>query len=155
MQRATMAALVVTLALTQAFRLAPRRSVAVARSVVTSSPLTSASSSSRLTTTRLFSAASDNTVVGRCTQKITDALKPTKIVVTATNDDPNGDHIQILCISNEFEGKNMVARQRLVYKAIWDELSGPVHAVDAIIAKVRAQPHRTSSTICFLINPRC
>jgi stress-induced morphogen len=49
----------------------------------------------------------------------------------------------------------MVARQRLVYKAIWDELSGPVHAVDAIIAKVRAQPHRTSSAICFLINPRC
>ena len=132
-----MALVVTTLVLTQAFRFAPRRSIVVARNVVASA----SASSPRTTTTRLFSAASDNTVVGRCTQKITDALNPTKIVVTATNDDPNGDHIQILCISNEFEGKNMVARQRLVYKAIWDELSGPVHAVDAIIAKVRV-PHR-------------
>ena len=60
--------------------------------------------------------ASPSTVVGRCTQKISDALNPTKIIVTANGDDPNGDHIQILCVSTEFEGKNSVQRQRLVYK---------------------------------------
>ena len=71
-------------------------------------------------TTRLFqsspTSASPTTVVGRCTQKISDALNPTKIIVTANGDDPNGDHIQILCVSTEFEGKNSVQRQRLVYK---------------------------------------
>ncbi|RYY85346.1 BolA/IbaG family iron-sulfur metabolism protein [archaeon] len=30
----------------------------------------------------------------------------------------------MLCISEDFEGKNVVQRQRLVYKAIWDELQG-------------------------------
>ena len=61
-----------------------------------------------------------------------------RIVVTGHNDDPNGSHIQITCISNEFKGKTIVQRQRLIYKAIWDEMSGPtapVHAVDSIIAK--------------------
>lgn len=47
--------------------------------------------------------------------------------------------IQIVCISSEFEGKNSVQRQRLVYKAIWDEMSGPVHAVDSIIAKTPSE----------------
>ncbi len=38
-------------------------------------------------------------------------------------------------MSEEFTGKNVVQRQRLVYKALWDELQGPVHAVDSIVAK--------------------
>ena len=84
---------------------------------------------------RFLGSSAEDTVVARCTQKITDALKPTIIKVTASNDDPNGSHIQILCVSNEFQGKNSMQRQKLVYKAIWDEMSGPVHAVDAIIAK--------------------
>ena len=84
---------------------------------------------------RFMGSSAEDTVVARCTQKITDALKPTMIKVTASNDDPNGSHIQILCVSNEFQGKNSMQRQKLVYKAIWDEMSGPVHAVDAIIAK--------------------
>jgi len=61
-----------------------------------------------------------------------------RVVVTGHNDDPNGSHIQITCISDEFKGKTIVQRQRLIYKAIWDEMSGPtapVHAVDSIIAK--------------------
>lgn len=40
-----------------------------------------------------------------------------------------------MCVSTAFEGKNIVQRQRLIYKAIWDEMSGPVHAVDSIVAK--------------------
>ena len=46
-----------------------------------------------------------------------------------------GSHIQIVCISTQFEGKNTLARQRMIYKAIWDEMSGPVHACDSIVAK--------------------
>jgi acid stress-induced BolA-like protein IbaG/YrbA len=34
-------------------------------------------------------------------------------------------------------------RQQLVYKAIWDEMSGPVHAVDSIIAKTPEEVART------------
>jgi acid stress-induced BolA-like protein IbaG/YrbA len=63
-------------------------------------------------------------------------LNPLKVQVLASNDDPNGSHVNILCIAEEFTGKNTVQRQRLIYKAIWDELSGgPVHAVDSIVAK--------------------
>eukprot|EP01033_Poteriospumella_lacustris_P008419 gene8417-6080_t len=36
---------------------------------------------------------------------------------------------------SQFEGKSVVQRQRMVYKAIWDELNGPLHAVDSIVAK--------------------
>ena len=80
-----------------------------------------------------------DTVVSRCTSKIQAALNPTMIKVTASNDDPNGSHIQIVCISNEFEGKNTLQRQRLIYKAIWDEMSGPVHACDSIVAKTQSE----------------
>jgi stress-induced morphogen len=40
-------------------------------------------------------------------------------------------------VSELFEGKRSVQRQRLVYKAIWDEMKdgGAVHAVDQIIAQ--------------------
>ena len=85
---------------------------------------------------RLFATAED-TVVSRCTKKITDALRPLHLKVSAAHDDPNGSHIAIECVSAEFVGKSLVTRQRLIYKAIWDEMSdgGAVHAVDSIIAK--------------------
>lgn len=53
----------------------------------------------------------------------------------SSNDDPNGSHIALKVISSAFEGKNRVQRQQLVYKAIWEELSGPIHAVDELICK--------------------
>ncbi len=37
--------------------------------------------------------AGEDTVVSRCTQKISSALNPVKISVTSTNDDPNGNHV--------------------------------------------------------------
>lgn len=45
---------------------------------------------------RLFlsSLSGEDTVVSRCTEKITSALKPQKIVVSSTNDDPNGSHVR-------------------------------------------------------------
>jgi stress-induced morphogen len=50
-------------------------------------------------------------------------------------DDPNGSHISIEVVSSKFEGKRPVQRQQLVYKAIWEELQGPVHAVDSMVCK--------------------
>ena len=50
-------------------------------------------------------------------------------------DDPNGSHISIEVVSTKFEGKRAVQRQQLVYKAIWEELQGPVHAVDSMVCK--------------------
>ena len=81
------------------------------------------------------SSSEEDTVVSRCTSKISALLQPLKITVTSNNDDPNGSHINVLVISDMFEGKSPVQRQKLVFKAIWEELEGPVHAVDQIIAK--------------------
>lgn len=53
---------------------------------------TSASSIGRV----FFSAVAggEDTIVSRCTQKISSALSPVKITVTSTNDDPNGSHVR-------------------------------------------------------------
>ncbi len=56
-------------------------------------------------------------------------------VTLGAYDDPNGSHISITVVSSMFEGKRPVQRQQLVYKALWEELKGPVHAVDAMICK--------------------
>lgn len=47
----------------------------------------------------------------------------------------NGSHFEIKVISKEFEGKGMLAKQRMVYSAITPFMSGPdapVHAVDRL-----------------------
>lgn len=38
-------------------------------------------------------ASQDDTVISRCTKNITDLLHPVKLIVTSTNDDPNGSHV--------------------------------------------------------------
>ena len=60
---------------------------------------------------------------------------PSACTHTGAYDDPNGSHISIEVVSSQFEGKRAVQRQQLVYKAIWQELQGPVHAVDAMVCK--------------------
>ena len=44
-------------------------------------------------------------------------------------------HFQIHIISSEFAGLSRVARQRLVYETLAEELAGPVHAL-AVKAEV-------------------
>mmetsp|Transcript_42756 Transcript_42756/g.103189 ORF Transcript_42756/g.103189 Transcript_42756/m.103189 type:complete len:170 (-) Transcript_42756:2441-2950(-) len=96
------------------------------------SPLSSSSSMML----RMSSTSSpDTSIVDVCQQKIQDALQTTDVKVTGAYDDPNGSHISIEVTSSLFEGKRAVQRQQLVYKAIWEELQGPVHAVDAMICK--------------------
>ena len=46
-----------------------------------------------------------------------------------------GGHFVIKVVSSMFAGKNIIQKQRMVYKAIWDLMSGdnaPVHAVDSL-----------------------
>jgi stress-induced morphogen len=47
-----------------------------------------------------------------------------QIQVDGAFDDPNGSHITIYCVSEKFEGKRSLARQQMVFKAIWDEMQG-------------------------------
>lgn len=77
----------------------------------------------------------DTSIVSVCQEKIQKALGTTDVKVTGAYDDPNGSHISIQVVSPLFEGKRAVQRQQLVYKAIWEELQGPVHAVDSMICK--------------------
>ena len=65
--------------------------------------------------------------------KIADALKADRVEVADMQGD--GRHVEIVVISKEFEGQNAVNRQRMVYKAIWEELSNTVHAVDAMVTQ--------------------
>lgn len=41
----------------------------------------------------------------------------------------SGDHWQAVVISSTFEGRTRVARQRAVFAALGDLMSGPVHAL--------------------------
>ena len=61
--------------------------------------------------------------------------RPPRCFFVPTDGHTNGSHISIEVVSPMFEGKRAVARQQLVYKAIWEELQGPVHAVDAMVCK--------------------
>jgi acid stress-induced BolA-like protein IbaG/YrbA len=70
-----------------------------------------------------------------CRDKIKVALQTDQVIVTGAHDDPNGSHISVQVVSTLFAGKRPVQRQQMVYKALWDELKGPVHAVDSMICK--------------------
>ena len=70
--------------------------------------------------------------------KLTDAFRPTRLEIT---DDsarhaghagarPGGEsHFNVTIEAAAFSGQSKVARQRLVYRALADELAGPVHAL--------------------------
>ena len=60
-----------------------------------------------------------------------------RVVVSDASGD--GSHVSIDVVSSAFEGKTSVQRQRLVYKAIWEELQEAVHAVDAMTCKTPSE----------------
>ena len=64
---------------------------------------------------------------------------PKELEVQGAFDDPNGSHITIYCVSEAFEGKRSLQRQQLVFKAIWEEMQGPVHAVDTMVLKAPSE----------------
>ncbi|KAG2454146.1 hypothetical protein HYH02_001182 [Chlamydomonas schloesseri] len=65
--------------------------------------------------------------------KICEALETDNCSISDVYGD--GRHVSIDVVSNLFEGKNSMQRQRMVYKAIWLELQETVHAVDAMTTK--------------------
>mmetsp|Transcript_2102 Transcript_2102/g.3813 ORF Transcript_2102/g.3813 Transcript_2102/m.3813 type:complete len:128 (+) Transcript_2102:26-409(+) len=82
---------------------------------------------------------SQETPIDSARNKIQNALNAQDLSVTATYDDPNGSHITIRVVSDLFEGVSRVKRQQMVYKAIWDEMQGPVHAVDEMVCKAPSE----------------
>lgn len=80
-----------------------------------------------------------DTAVAQVERKLSDALAPTRLVVTPTYGDPNGSHVSIEVVSDVFEGASVVKRHQKVYKIIWEELAGPIHAVDQLVTKTPAE----------------
>jgi BolA protein len=73
--------------------------------------------------------------------KLTEALRPVALVVTdesarhaghAGARDGGESHFNVDIVSAEFIGKSRVARQRLVYQLLADELKGPIHALSLV-----------------------
>ena len=71
-------------------------------------------------------------------QKLNAAFSPTRLEIVDDSDrhaghagaTPGGEsHFNVLIESAAFAGVSKVVRQRLVYKALADELAGPVHAL--------------------------
>ncbi|KAF5805409.1 putative BolA protein [Helianthus annuus] len=65
--------------------------------------------------------------------KIKDQLNAELVTVKDAYGD--GRHVSIDVVSSDFEGKSAVNRQRMVYKAIWEELQSVVHAVDQMTTR--------------------
>ncbi|KAJ4824869.1 hypothetical protein Tsubulata_047542 [Turnera subulata] len=61
------------------------------------------------------------------------------------SDGARNDSVLLQCIhsidviSSASEGKSVVDRQRMVYKAIWEELQNIVHAVDQMVTRTPAE----------------
>ncbi len=73
--------------------------------------------------------------------KLTAALQPTALVVTDESHRHAGhagareggeSHFHIDVVSAEFAGKSRVARQRVVYGLLTEELKGPIHALSLV-----------------------
>ena len=65
--------------------------------------------------------------------KLVEALQPERMEIfndSRRHSRPGTDsHFRVILVSDLFEGKNLVARQRLVFSALAFELAGPVHAL--------------------------
>ncbi len=77
-------------------------------------------------------------VADRIREKVTTALKPLRLEVTDESHQhaghvgatPEGEtHFRLTIVSPRFDGKSRVARQRMVYRVLAEELAGPVHAL--------------------------
>ncbi len=66
--------------------------------------------------------------------KLAASLDPLHIEVineSGNHNVPQGSesHFKVVLVSHAFEGRPMLARHRMVYAALSDELAGPVHAL--------------------------
>ncbi|KAG6467577.1 protein BOLA4, chloroplastic/mitochondrial-like [Zingiber officinale] len=75
----------------------------------------------------------DSPVMQVMEKKIKEQLDADVVVVKDAYGD--GRHVSINVVSKAFEGQSSLNRQRMVYKAIWEELQSTVHAVDQMTTK--------------------
>lgn len=77
-------------------------------------------------------------VVDTIRSKLTEALSPAHLEITdeshlhaghVSAPESGESHFRVSIVAAAFEGQSRVARQRLVYGALSDELAGPVHAL--------------------------
>lgn len=99
--------------------------------------LRAAPAAARLVAARSASSSMDNNITGQLMEQMRGKIQNALDAQMVTVEDMQGDgrHVEIVVISKEFEGKSAVNRQRMVYKAIWEELQETVHAVDAMVTK--------------------
>lgn len=78
------------------------------------------------------------TIAASIERKLTEALHPTRLEVEDESARHHGHagyqeggetHFRVTVVSPAFAGQNRVARQRLVYKLLAEELAGRVHAL--------------------------
>ncbi|MDO8409280.1 MAG: BolA family protein [Phenylobacterium sp.] len=71
-------------------------------------------------------------------QKLTEAFSPTRLVIEDESSRhaghagarPGGEsHFNVLIEAEAFAGAPKVARQRMIYRALAEEMAGPVHAL--------------------------
>ncbi|XP_042439833.1 protein BOLA4, chloroplastic/mitochondrial-like isoform X2 [Zingiber officinale] len=79
----------------------------------------------------------DSPMIQAMEKKIKEQLNADAVIVKDAYGD--GRHVSIDVVSKAFEGQSSVNRQRMVYKAIWEELQSTVHAVDQMTTKTPAE----------------
>lgn len=75
----------------------------------------------------------DSPMMQAMEKKIKEQLDADFVIVKDAYGD--GRHVSINVVSKAFEGQSSLNRQRMVYKAIWEELQSTVHAVDQMTTK--------------------
>eukprot|EP00252_Welwitschia_mirabilis_P000302 TRINITY_DN1033_c0_g1_i1.p1 TRINITY_DN1033_c0_g1~~TRINITY_DN1033_c0_g1_i1.p1 ORF type:complete len:169 (-),score=25.16 TRINITY_DN1033_c0_g1_i1:344-850(-) len=83
------------------------------------------------------SGAVDPPLMETMKNKIKEQLNAEAVVVKDAYGD--GRHVSIEVVSLSFEGQSQVNRQRMVYKAIWEELQNTVHAVDQMVTRTPSE----------------
>ena len=65
--------------------------------------------------------------------KLIESLSPTRLRIDNDSGRHAGpateSHFRLIIVSESFDGLSLVARQRLVYASLADEMAGPVHAL--------------------------
>uniref|UniRef100_A0A2P2ISI8 Uncharacterized protein MANES_08G158500 n=1 Tax=Rhizophora mucronata TaxID=61149 RepID=A0A2P2ISI8_RHIMU len=79
----------------------------------------------------------DSPLIQSMEKKIKEELNADLVIVKDADGD--GRHVSIYVVSSAFEGQSTVNRQRMVYKAIWEELQNTVHAVDLMTTRTPSE----------------
>ncbi|KAG6605693.1 Protein BOLA4, chloroplastic/mitochondrial, partial [Cucurbita argyrosperma subsp. sororia] len=85
----------------------------------------------------------DSPLMQSMENKIKEQLEAQSVSVKDAYGD--GRHVSIDVVSSAFEGQTAVNRQRMVYKAIWEELQSTVHAVDQMTTRTPAEAEAQNS----------